>query len=83
VLTTYNDANPIDDALPNIRFGDVQMSGTTGCNHYWGSYQITEDAISFDSIFRNEIGCMEPEGVMDQERTYLDLLMSADRFELC
>jgi heat shock protein HslJ len=82
VLTTYNDANPIDDALPTIQFEDGQISGTTGCNHYWGSYQITEDAISFGDIFHTEIGCMEPEGVMDQERSYLDLLRSADRFEL-
>lgn len=82
VLTSYNDVHPIDGALPTMELEGGQVSGTTGCNHYGGSYQITGDAISFEDFYRTEIGCTEPEGVMDQERIYLDLLRSADRFVL-
>ena len=82
MLTTYNDARPIDGALPTMEFEDGQVSGTTGCNHYSGSYQINGNAISFDALFSTEMACMDPEGVMEQERIYLELLGSADRFEL-
>ena len=82
VLTTYNDARPIDGALPTMEFEDGQVSGTTGCNHYSGSYQIKGDTISFSALSQTEMACMDPEGVMEQERINLELLGSADRFEL-
>jgi heat shock protein HslJ len=82
VLTTYNDARPIDGALPTMEFEDGQVLGNASCNHYSGSYQINGNAISFDALFITEMACMDPEGVMEQERIYLELLGSADRFEL-
>jgi heat shock protein HslJ len=82
VLTAYDDASPIDGKQPTIQFDNGQVSGTTVCNHYGGSYQITEDAISFTDIFSTEMACMEPEGVMEQERIYMELLVSADRYAL-
>lgn len=82
VLMSYNDIHPIDGALPTMELEDGQVSGTTGCNHYGGSYQIKGDTISFDALFSTEMACMDPEGVMEQERIYLELLGSADRFEL-
>ena len=82
ILKTYKDTLPIEGARPTLRFEADQVSGTTGCNHYGGSYQVKEDAITFGDLFRTEIGCMEPEGVMEQERIYLNLLQSADRYEL-
>lgn len=82
VLTTYNDSRPIEGTRPTIQFEDGQVSGNAGCNHYGGSYQIEGDVISFDALFSTEMACMDPDGVMAQERTYLELLRSAQRFEL-
>jgi hypothetical protein len=80
MLIAYNDSPPVVGGQPTIQFDDGVVSGTTGCNHYGGSYQIEGDAITFGDLFRTEIACSEPEGVMDQERVYFDLLASADRF---
>ena len=82
VLTTFNNQPPIHDHQPSLQFDVGQISGNTGCNHYGGSYQINGDKISFDGIYSTEMACLDPEGLMDQERTYLDLLRVADQFEL-
>ena len=82
VLMTYNDNHPIEGTQPTLQFEDGQVSGNAGCNHYGGSYQVKGDAISFGALSQTEMACMDPEGVMVQERTYLDLLGSTDRFEL-
>ena len=82
ILTTYNDAQPIGGHQPTLRFDPEQISGTTGCNHYGGMYQIDGDSIRFEGIYSTEMACLDPEGLMDQERVYLELLGNADRFEL-
>jgi heat shock protein HslJ len=82
VLSTYNDTPPIAGRRPTMEFSGDQVSGTTGCNHYGGTYQIEEDSIRFEEIFSTEMACLEPDGLMDQERIYLDLLRVADQFEL-
>jgi heat shock protein HslJ len=76
VLTTYNDTQPIDGRQPILQFEADQVSGTTGCNHYGSAYQIGGNAIRFEGVFSTEMACLEPEGLMDQERIYLDSLSS-------
>ena len=82
MLITFNENLPIEGRQPTIQFEDSQVSGTTGCNSYGGSYQVKVDAISFEALFNTEMACMEPEGLMDQEQAYLELLGTAQRFEL-
>jgi heat shock protein HslJ len=82
VLTAFNDKHPIEGTQPTIHFEDAQVSGKASCNSYGGSYQVTGDAISFSVLFQNEMFCIDPEGVMEQERTYMDLLGVAQRFEV-
>jgi heat shock protein HslJ len=82
VLTAFNQNRPIEGTQPTITFEDGQVSGNAGCNSYGGSYQVKEDAISFDALFWTEMACMEPEGVMEQELAYLEVLGAAQRFEL-
>jgi hypothetical protein len=45
-------------------------------------YQIEGDSIHFEGIYSTEMACLEPDGLMDQERVYLELLGNADQFEL-
>lgn len=82
VLTTYNDQQPITEYQPSMQFEVDQVSGNTGCNQYGGSYKINGDEISFEGIYSTEMACLEPEGIMAQERTYLELLSSATHFTL-
>jgi heat shock protein HslJ len=82
ILTTYDDIQPIPDHQPTLQFEDGQVSGTTGCNHYGGSYQIKGDAIRFEALYNTEMACLEPEGLMEQEESFMKLLGAANRFEL-
>lgn len=82
VLTNFNDSQPIPGHQPTLQFDDGQVSGTTGCNHYGGSYKVKGDAIQFEGIFSTEMACLDPDGLMDQERIYLELLGAADRYEM-
>jgi len=82
ILTAYFDQQPISEYQPSLKFEGEQISGNTGCNQYGGSYQINGDELSFDGIYSTEMACLAPEGLMEQERTYLELLNSATGFTL-
>jgi len=82
VLTTYNNNQPIAGHQPTLEFEGDQISGSTGCNQYGSNYQITGETVQFEGIFRTEMACLEPAGLMEQENNYLDLLSIVDRFEL-
>jgi heat shock protein HslJ len=82
VLSTYSNTHPITGHQPTLKFDADQISGTTGCNHYGGTYHIEGDSIRFAGIYSTEMACPDPEGLMDQERIYLGLLRAADQFEL-
>ena len=82
VLTNLNGNDPLDGQRPTLEFEADQVSGSTGCNHYGGSYQIKGETIQFEDLFSTEMACLDPEGLMDQERIYLELLRVADQFKL-
>ena len=82
VLKTYNDQTPIDDREPTLYFEAGQISGTTGCNHYGGNYQVKGETIIIEGVYSTEMACLEPVGLMDQERAYLELLVDADQYKL-
>jgi heat shock protein HslJ len=82
VLTTINNDTTIIGNSPTLEFESDMVSGNASCNLYSGSYRVDGDAISFGLLARTEMYCMEPENVMDQEQTYLEILGAAQRFEL-
>ena len=74
--------SPIAGSKTTIQFEDGQVGGLGGCNHYGGEYQISGNTITIDKLYMTEMACMSPEGVMDQESTYLQFLGGAQRFEI-
>jgi heat shock protein HslJ len=82
VLTNLNGIDLIENHQPTIQFEADQVSGNASCNHYGGGYQIKGDTLRFEGLFSTEMACLDPDGLMEQERIYLELLGSADRFEL-
>ena len=82
VLTTYDRNDSLNDRRPTLQFDVDKISGNTGCNHYSGIYQIKSDEISIEGISHTEMACLNPDGLMEQERIYLELLGNAKRFEL-
>lgn len=56
---------------------DGGMSGSAGCNDYFGRYEATEDSIGIEELENTEMFCADPEGVMEQESQYLLSLQNA------
>jgi proline iminopeptidase len=80
-LTAYNGQQPIRGRQPTLQFEPDQVSGTTGCNHYGGSYQVDDGSIKFEDLYSTEMACVDVPGLMDQERIYLEILGTAQSFE--
>jgi len=59
---------PLADRAITHQFSEGQASGSSGCNQYQAAMTL--------------MACTEPEGIMEQERLYLELLGSAERFQL-
>ena len=64
-------------------FGDSgEVSGSAGCNHYFGPYEVEADTISMGPFGMTEIACPEPEGVIEQEMAYLAALGTAATYKI-
>ena len=81
-LVTLGGAGLIPGTTITATFEDGQVHGSAGCNSYGGSYQVSGDKLTMDAMFMTEMACMDPQGVMDQERQYLELLGIAKTFSL-
>ncbi|MFQ5553995.1 MAG: META domain-containing protein [Acidimicrobiia bacterium] len=71
----------IGDAEPRIGFlADGSVSGTTGCNSFFGGITIDAGTLSFGGLGVTEMGCEPP--LSDQEGRVLQILGAADRWSL-
>jgi heat shock protein HslJ len=60
---------------------DGQVSGSAGCNNYFGSYTTDGNAIKIGPLASTRKMCADPE-VMDQEAAYLTALETAATFKI-
>jgi heat shock protein HslJ len=64
-------------------FGDDgKLTGSAGCNSYFGSYEVDGEAITFGPLGSTLMACAEPEGIMNQEQAYLAALESAGTYRI-
>lgn len=82
VLVTLEGESPLPDRAPSAEFAEDQISGSTGCNTYFGTYEVSGDELSIGAIAVTEMWCMEPEDVMDQEQAFLAALASVTSYRL-
>jgi heat shock protein HslJ len=79
-------ALPHDSLLPDtaidLNFQGDELSGSAGCNHYFGSYQINGSEITISDVGATEMFCVDPDGIMEQESGYLAALSDAETFQL-
>lgn len=61
---------------------EKRVSGSAGCNSYFGDYQLNDNTLTFLVIGHTEMYCMEPEGAMEQETQYLKTLNSAESYQV-
>ncbi len=81
-LSAFGKTSPIPGTTVTASFEEGQIRGSTGCNTYFGSYQIRGDKISIGEMGWTEMACLTPEGVMDQEQKFVGILGDAQTFNL-
>lgn len=81
-LTSLNGGDPLPGTAIRIEFAADQVSGSAGCNTYGGSYKTSGDSLTLVDLYATEMGCLEPEGILEQEAAYLAALRSAARYQI-
>jgi heat shock protein HslJ len=69
-LVSLNGNALIEGREVTLRFGQVSIEGSGGCNTYGGSYTASEDSLRLSGVYWTEMACIEPEGIMEQEQVY-------------
>ena len=82
MLVSLNGNALIEGKDITLRFGEGSLEGSGGCNTYGGSYTASEDSLRLSGVYATEMACMEPKGIMDQERAYLNALNAAVRYRV-
>ncbi len=89
VLQSYGEFGNLKDVLTDTEItaefvsSEGTVEGSAGCNSYSGSYEVKNSQLSIPGpIAATEMYCMEPEGVMEQERQYLEILQAAESYSV-
>lgn len=87
-LDTYLTENgTLSPILPGtevtIRFDDDgEVVGSAGCNQYGSTYNLSNTKLSILPPISTKMYCGEPEGLMEQEARFLELLESVAEFQI-
>lgn len=76
VLVALGGEPPLTGTTPSAEFSADQISGSAGCNTYFGTYAASDSEITVSDVANTEMWCSDPEGVMDQEQAFLAALAS-------
>ncbi|NIM94454.1 MAG: META domain-containing protein [Anaerolineales bacterium] len=79
-LFAYRKSKPILGTIFTAAFEDGEIIGTGGCNFYRGTYRINGVDITIADIQLTTKGCLEPEGVMEQELFLVQFLGDAQTY---
>ena len=62
---------------------DGSVSGSSGCNQYSGTYSVSaNNFLTISPLSVTQQMCSDPEGIMDQEQTYLNVLQAASGYQV-
>jgi heat shock protein HslJ len=85
-LNAYNNGK---DAVVSVATGsrvtagfdeDGGLSGSAGCNRYRTGYRVENGSMRIEPPVSTRRMCAEPEGVMEQERRYLEVLTEVESY---
>jgi heat shock protein HslJ len=75
VLIQIDGEPTLPESETNLVFEVDQIHGSAGCNNYFANYTLSEDGdIEFGPAGSTMMFCQDPEGVMDQELAFLQML---------
>ena len=77
-----NELPLIEGSTPTLNFFVERYAGFSGCNYYLAAYSIDGNSISLLGPTQTILQCAEPEGVMEQEATFIGILQNATEFDL-
>ena len=66
----------IDDSRVTLEFSERRVSGRASCNSYQGTWSLEDGQLAIVNVAVTMMAC--PEAIMNQERSFLDALNSAD-----
>lgn len=72
----------IDGTTVTAIFEDGTVSGIATCNNYFGTYETTRGNISIGPLGTTLMACIGVPGSDVQEATYLQLLQSAEKYDV-
>ncbi|MBE0408137.1 MAG: META domain-containing protein [Anaerolineales bacterium] len=83
IVASINGNDPIRGTSITLTFVDGWVTGNSGCNTYGGEYAANDQG-ELDVLFliRQEVSCLEPPGIMEQEDMYLDILEGIEQYGL-
>lgn len=81
VLTTLNGQAPLPGRTITAAFAEGQISGSSGCNSYFGSYTLDGNSLQIGMVGSTMMAC-PGDGVMDQEIAYLGILQAVTEARL-
>lgn len=61
-------------------FSDTQMAGFAGCNNYTATLTPVNDYFTIGPVATTRKACVEPEGIMEQEQTFLAALEAVNGY---
>ncbi len=88
ILESYGEPESLQTVLEGTEITAIfdsaegQVTGSAGCNTYFARYEVEDSKLSIFEMAWTEIGCVSPEGIMDQETQYLSTLQSAESYEV-
>ena len=69
---------PLPGTEITARFGaDGSLSGSAGCNSYNGTFTAYDQKLRINRLTASQALCQTPNGIMDQEGTFLSLMQQA------
>ncbi|MBI3943352.1 MAG: META domain-containing protein [Chloroflexi bacterium] len=76
-------AQVVDGSRSTLEFGnDGKVSGKAGCNGYGGMYTESGNSLTFREIISTMMACSDPQGIMDQEKAFLDALNGTKAYNI-
>jgi heat shock protein HslJ len=65
VLVTLEGKLPPTGTAPSAEFSADQISGSAGCNHYFGTYVVSGGSITISDVGSTEMYCMDLNHVLN------------------
>lgn len=79
-LVGLADETPLGEVDVTAEFSEGQVAGNSGCNSYSGTYEVDGENIEIGELTMTLMACLDPDGIMDQEQRFLELLAGSQTF---